>query len=59
MWVLQALQDYVADKIFLELQPSVSADTVCCAVLCAVLLNTIILRVWVFWGKEPINVFKK
>lgn len=57
MWVLQTLQDYRADKIFLGLQPNISADEVCCAILCAVLLKTIILRVWFFWGKEPI--FKK
>lgn len=46
MWVLQALQDDRADKMFLELQPNISADAVCCAVSCAVLMKTIVLRVW-------------
>lgn len=36
----------MAGNVFLELQPNVSADEACCAVVCAVHFKIIILRVW-------------
>lgn len=40
--VAKALQDYIADKIFVELQHNISADAEHCAVLRAVQFKIII-----------------
>ena len=57
--VAKALQDYIADKIFVELQPNTSADAECCAVLRAVQFKIIILRVWGFGflDKDSVTIF--